>query len=114
MLAFYFALSHVASEFSEGYLPPLVLDSPHDKAQDEINRPMVTKFIFDHKVHAQQLIVALEDPPPDDVVLEGPDDSRIDLDEKYGVLKTQQYSEVLNRVEPLVRMAVTNLGTELF
>lgn len=107
-------MSHVAGEFTEGYLPPLVLDSPHANAQDEINRPRVTEFIFKHKVPGQQLIVALEEAPPPGVSLDDPDDQRIVLDEKYGLLQAGEYSSTLNFVEPFVRAAVQHLGTRLF
>jgi hypothetical protein len=78
VLAYYFALAHTAEEFSSGCIPALVVDSPHQQAQDDIRRPQVTEFIFRNRPSAQQLIVGLEDPPPESVVL-GPDDKRIDL-----------------------------------
>lgn len=114
VLAYYFALSHIAARYSDEVLPPLVLDSPHANAQDEINRPKVTEFIFRNRVPGQQLIVALEDPPPPSVTLEGEGDKRIDLKKKYGLLQEPEYRHVYQVVEPLVRSAVAHVGTSLF
>lgn len=114
ILAYYYSIAHVASEFSPGYLPPLVIDSPHANAQDEINRPKVTEFIFKNIVEGQQLIVGLEDPPPPTVSLDGPDDIRHDLDAKFGLLRKSEYLSVLALVEPLVRIAVASLRETLF
>lgn len=114
ILAYYYALAHIASEFSNGYLPPLVIDSPHANAQDEINRPRVTEFIFRNRVDGQQLIVGLEDPPPQTVSLNAPDDARHDLKLKFGLLQKSEYKMVLEFVEPLARHAVASLGKTLF
>jgi hypothetical protein len=99
VLAYHFALAHTAEEFSNGCLPPLVVDSPHQQAPDEIRRPQVTEFIFKNRPADQQLIVGLEDPPPESIVL-GPDDKRIDLSEKFKLLIEDDYVEVFNFLEP--------------
>jgi 3-deoxy-D-arabino-heptulosonate 7-phosphate (DAHP) synthase len=114
ILAYYYAMAHIAAEFSSAYLPPLVIDSPHANAQDDINRPKVTEFIFRNKVDGQQLIVGLEDPPPKTVLLKAPDDTRHDLKIKYGLLQKSEYKYVLEFVEPLMRQAVASLGKTLF
>jgi len=114
VLAYYFAISHVAAEFSEGYVPPLLIDSPHANAQDEINRPRVTEFIVNNVVPGQQLILGLEEAPPNSVRLQAQVDKRIDLKEKYGLLQRNEYPEVLAFLEPLVQTAVRHLGTSLF
>jgi hypothetical protein len=114
VLAYYFAMSHTAAEFSEGYLPPLVIDSPHVNAQDDINRPRVTEFILKNTVPGQQLIVGLEDEPPKSAVIHPPADKRFDLKEKYGFLHKKEYANVFAFVEPLVGAAIRNVGKSLF
>ncbi|AUT67021.1 hypothetical protein SAMN05192544_1001280 [Paraburkholderia hospita] len=94
ILAYYFALSHTAARFANGYIPPLVIDSPHPKAQDELNRPLVTKFILRNAVEGQQVIVGLEEPPPEDVSLKGSGEQRVDLTEKFKLLREEQYNNV--------------------
>jgi uncharacterized Zn finger protein (UPF0148 family) len=114
VLAYYFAISHVAAEFSEGYVPPLLIDSPHANAQDDINRPRVTEFILNNSVPGQQLILGLEEAPPNSVQLQAQVDKRIDLKEKYGLLQRNEYPEVLAFLEPLVQAAVRHRGNSLF
>lgn len=90
VLAYYFALSHTAAKYSPALIPSLVIDSPHQKAQDEINRPMVTEFIFRNRVPGQQLIVGVEEALPQSIQL-GEDDSETLLTVKYGLLQSEQY-----------------------
>lgn len=104
VLAYYFAVLHTAAEFSAAFVPPLTIDSPHQQAQDQIRRPQVTAFIFRNRPPGHQLIVGLEDPPPDSVAF-GPDDRRIDLTEQYRVLKSEEYGEVFQFIEPMWRAA---------
>jgi hypothetical protein len=109
VLAYYFALAHTGEDFSNGLLPPISVDSPHQKAQDEIRKPLVTEFIVKNRPSEQQLILGLEDPPPTTIEL-GPDDLRIDLTEQYGLLTAEDYQEVFNFIDPMwraVEMAVT-------
>lgn len=94
--------------------PPLLIDSPHANAQDEINRPRVTEFIVNNSVPGQQLILGLEEGPPKSVRLQAQVDKRIDLKEKYGLLQRNEYRDVLSFLEPLVQTAVRHLGTGLF
>lgn len=90
VLAYYFALSHTAAKYSPALIPPLVIDSPHQKAQDEINRPMVTEFIFRNRVPGQQLIVGVEEDLPQSIQL-GEEDSETRLTVKYSLLQSEQY-----------------------
>ncbi|HZZ94025.1 MAG TPA: hypothetical protein VFE23_15800 [Usitatibacter sp.] len=102
VLAYYFAMSHTASQFSWGTIPPLVVDSPHQKAQDEINRPIVTEFIFKYRPEEQQLIVGLEEPRPDSAPL-GDLDKEYFLTKKYELLEAEEFEEVQNALRPLAR-----------
>jgi len=96
ILAYYFALSHTAIRFSDGFIPPLVIDSPHPKAQDEVNRPLVTEFIVNNAVEGQQVIVGLEEAPPDSVSLSSSHDLQVDLTEKFRLLRKDEYGYVGN------------------
>lgn len=101
VLAYYFAIAHTAAKFSPAVVPPLVIDSPHQKAQDEINRPIVTEFIFRNRVPGQQLIVGLEEALPQSVQLTN-SDSEILLQKKYELLRGEEYEEVYKQIEPWI------------
>ena len=101
VLAYYFALAHTAAKFSLALIPPLVIDSPHQKAQDEINRPMVTEFIFRNRVPGQQLIVGIEEALPQSVRL-GHEDGQTELVVKYGLLRPEAYRETLTELRPFL------------
>jgi hypothetical protein len=104
ILAYHFALAHTARETSSNVLPPVVIDSPHAKAQDEINRPKVTEFIFKSRAKGIQLIAGFEEDLPKDLVLDA-DCAVIKLDRPYHVLLESEYLLVRNDVQPLLTEA---------
>jgi hypothetical protein len=108
ILAYYFALAHTASRYSPALLPPLVIDSPHQKAQDEIKRPMVTEFIFRNRVPGQQLIVGVEEDLPQSIHLNELD-SRTELTVEYGLLQDAQFEEAYSDLQPLLAAAAEHL-----
>lgn len=112
VLAYYYAIAHTAAEFSGEVVPPLVIDSPHQKAQDEINRPIVTEFIFRNRVDSQQLIVGVEEALPQTVVL-GAHDRKIELRERYGLLVSDEFEEVSQVIRPLMSASVARLSESL-
>lgn len=111
VLAYYFALSHTAAKYSKGIIPPLVIDSPHQKAQDEINRPIVTEFIFRNKVPGQQLIVGIEEGLPPTVQL-GSNDSETRLTEKFNLLREEDYLSAYLCIQPLAQASKEYLRTK--
>jgi len=113
ILAYYFALSHTAAKFSEGCIAPLVIDSPHPKAQDEFNRPLVTRFIMKNALPCQQLIVGLEEAPPSDTLFDGEVSKRIDLTEKFKMLCEEDYSAVGHTLYPQILKAQQTRKLEL-
>lgn len=92
ILAYYFAMAHTANMYSSQIIPPLVIDSPHQKAQDDINRPIVTEFIVRNRVPGQQLIVGLEEDVPVSVVLDE-NDMKLMLADKFSVLIKSDYKK---------------------
>lgn len=111
VLAYYFALAHTAAKYSKGIVPPLVIDSPHQKAQDEINRPIVTEFIFRNRVPGQQLIVGIEEGLPATVKL-GDNDGETRLTEKFHLLRDSDYAEAYMYIQPLVLASSKYLRNE--
>lgn len=108
VLAYYFALAHTAAKYSPAILPPLVIDSPHQKAQDEINRPMVTEFIFRNRVPGQQIIVGIEEALPQSIQLDDRD-TETSLLVKYGLLQEDQFQLALNNLQPLIASSSEHL-----
>jgi hypothetical protein len=104
ILAYHYALSETASHFSQSIMPPMVIDSPHAKAQDAINRPLVTEFIFRNRIPGQQLIAALEEGLPPSMKL--PKGSvEINLTNKFHVMQENEYAGAFQIVQPLLRAA---------
>ncbi len=101
VLAYYYALAHTAAKYSPALIPALVIDSPHQKAQDEINRPMVTEFIFRNRVPGQQLIVGIEEALPKTIQITD-DDSETRLAAKYGLLMSEQYRTAFSELSDLI------------
>jgi hypothetical protein len=101
ILAYHFALAHTAQDTSSNVIPPVIIDSPHAKAQDEINRPKVTEFIFRSRAKGIQLIAAFEEDLPKGLVLE--DGGRvIKLDRPYHLLLESEYALTRTEVQPLL------------
>lgn len=109
ILAYYFALAHTAAKYSPALLPPLVIDSPHQKAQDEIKRPMVTEFIFRNRVPGQQLIVGIEEELPHSIQLTQMD-SKTKLTVEYGLLQEAQFNEAYSELKPFTFAATQYLS----
>lgn len=112
VLAYYFAIAHTACKYSPALIPSLVIDSPHQKAQDEINRPLVTEFIFRNRPPSQQLIVCLEEPLPASVQL-GDEGKTIPLSVKYGLLNDNEFQHVADLLRPLMESSIEHLRSQV-
>lgn len=111
VLAYYFAIAHTACKYSAALIPSLVIDSPHQKAQDEINRPLVTEFIFRNKPPSQQLIVCLEEPLPASVQL-GNEGKAVSLSVKYGLLSDNEFPRIVDLLRPLMELSTEHLRSK--
>lgn len=111
VLAYYFAIAHTACKYSPALIPSLVIDSPHQKAQDEINRPRVTEFIFRNRPPDQQLIVCLEEPLPPSVRF-GNEGKTVSLLVKYGLLNENEFPHVAELLRPLMELATEHLRSK--
>lgn len=111
ILAYHFALAHTARGSSKNVLPPMVIDSPHAKAQDSINRPKVTEFIFKSRVQDVQMIAAFEENLPDSVDV-GNDGHLLRLDRKFNLLLETEYSAVREDILPLLNDARRHIALQ--
>lgn len=97
VLAYYAALWQTCQGESAAYSVPVVIDSPNQQAQDDINLPAVLKFIAEGLPTGMQLIVGLENPT------EFAFDRVFELKTKYSLLSEADWDEVDAVVEPMVK-----------
>ena len=75
---------------------PVVIDSPNQQAQDDVNLPAVLQFIAKELPDDMQLIVGLE------TETDFPFDKEIHLDVPYSMLREDHWAEAELIVEPLL------------
>lgn len=97
ILAYYSALWKTCMLETGAFTMPIVIDSPNQQAQDDINMPNVLKFIAISLPNEMQLIVGSE--TDTDHIF----DNKIELSVPYGLLKEGEFEEVNSTVEPLLR-----------
>lgn len=97
ILAYLFAILHTIHEHTSSVFCPIVLDSPNQQDQDESNLPRILKFIRSKQPEPSQLILAVVDDL--DVDFGG---AVIEFDEKYGVLKENQFGKSADRIRPMI------------
>lgn len=96
-LAYYSAIWTAAFGSYGSFTVPIVIDSPNQQGQDEINLPAILEFISKSLPQSAQVIVGSEIPTPQtfDKVYELAGDSR------YAVLQRSQFPAVEAIIEPL-------------
>jgi len=102
LLAQYVSLLHTMKKFNSFTVCPLVIDSPLQQEQDNVNAKAIFAFIFAGCLEDEQLIVGTL--PTDDVRALASSDasvSVIELSDQYGLLSAGEYSDVLATVEPM-------------
>ncbi len=97
ILAYYAALWRVCHGKHTAFSMPAVIDSPNQQSQDDINLPVVLKFIAQELPLDMQLIVGLEKQSDYEF------DKTITLDEQYGLLQEDDYSAVEQMIDPLLK-----------
>lgn len=108
ILAYYAALWRTCHGSTGTYDVPVVIDSPNQQAQDDINLPAMLKFIAKELPNEMQLIVGMETPTDFSF------DKETHLDMQYSVLREDEWAEAKRVVEPLLeRMYSTMQSTTL-
>jgi hypothetical protein len=97
LLAYYAALWKVCHDEQVGMSIPVVIDSPNQQDQDDLNLHVVLGFIAESLPASMQLIVCVT--KDSDTQL----DKRITFDKKYSMLLAEFYEEVESDVGPLYR-----------
>jgi hypothetical protein len=101
LLAYYFSILTVMEEYSTSTFCPIIVDSPNQQGQDAASIRIVLQFIRDHQPQAAQMILAIEEPLG--VEFGG---SGIELNDKYRLLRGDQYHETYEVVHPLLTKAI--------
>ena len=97
ILAYYAAIWRTVQGKEGTYDVPVVIDSPNQQAQDDLNLPAVLKFIAKDLPAGMQLIVGLE--TPTDFTF----DKTVMLTEKYAMLTEEEWEPTDTLMEPLLR-----------
>lgn len=98
ILAYYSALWKTCIMDTGAFNVPIVIDSPNQQAQDDINMPKVLKFIANNLPTEMQLIVGSE------IDTEYIFENKIELKVPYGLLEEREFEEVNSILEPLLRI----------
>ncbi len=96
ILAYYAALWQTCQGVTGTFDVPVVIDSPNQQAQDDVNLPAVLQFIAKELPDDMQLIVGLE------TETDFPFDKEIHLDAPYSMLREDHWAEAELIVEPLL------------
>lgn len=108
LLAYYAALWKVCHDEQVGMSIPVVIDSPNQQDQDDLNLHVVLGFIAESLPASMQLIVCVTKDS------EARLDKKIVFEKKYSMLLPEFYEEVEFEIEPLYRqMNLALLNTPL-
>jgi len=97
ILAYYAAIWGVCCGETGSFLIPLVIDSPNQQGQDDINLPKVIEFVSTEMPKNTQLILGSE------IDVDYPFDKKIVLDRQYQLLDDNFFDEAEAEIEPLVK-----------
>ncbi|MBW0436019.1 hypothetical protein HGB47_20645 [Leptospira yasudae] len=99
VLGYYFSLWRVMFAESSAYAVPIVIDSPNQQAQDDLNLEKVYNYISNNLPSSSQSIVCAET----DTGLRKLYNKTIILDKPYSILINKEYAEVEKMVIPLFK-----------
>ncbi len=97
ILAYYAAIWDVCCGETGSFLIPLVIDSPNQQGQDDINLPRVIEFVSTQMPKNTQLILGSE------IDVDHPFDKKIVLDRQYQLLDDNFFDEAEAEIEPLMQ-----------
>lgn len=104
LLAYYFAFLNVMNKYSTSTFCPIIIDSPKQQDQDEVNVKAIVDFIDRNKPAKSQLIIGYVD---DDVFTFG-------LNDKYSLLQQDEFDEVNSEMKPLLEGGLFDSQVMLF
>jgi chromosome segregation ATPase len=102
VLAYDLAFLHAIHEFGNSFTAPMVIDSPNQQDQDEVNVAAMVKLIVENIPEAGQTILG-------SVSLHGvsPGDAEVyEFTEKLSVLRAAEFEAVSERMAPLIQKTI--------
>jgi hypothetical protein len=102
ILAYYAAIWEVSYGETGSFFIPLVIDSPNQQGQDDINLPIVIRFLSEKLPSNAQLILGSE------IHVEYKFDNEIILEKPYRLLNEESMKEVEALLEPLIKSMYGN------
>ncbi|WP_443690829.1 hypothetical protein [Pseudomonas sp.] len=107
ILAYYAALWRTCQGVTGTFDVPVVIDSPNQQAQDDVNLPAVLQFIAKELPDDMQLIVGLE------TETDFPFDKEIHLDVPYSMLLEDHWAEAECIIEPLLEKMYATMKSDV-
>ncbi|HEX5933694.1 MAG TPA: hypothetical protein VFY63_05980, partial [Pseudorhizobium sp.] len=102
VLAYDLALLHTINEYGNSFTAPMIIDSPNQQDQDEVNVAAMIKLIVENIPDGGQTILG-------SVGLHGIDPGNgmvIEFTEKLSVLQADEFDAVNDRMIPLIQKAI--------
>lgn len=103
ILAYYAALWDVCCVETGSFTVSIVIDSPNQQGQDNINLPKVINFVSEKLPATTQLILGSE------IDVAYPFDKKIVLDHPYKLLDEQSFEEIDSKIEPFEKLMYSSL-----
>ena len=97
LLAYYYSFLHTIAEYGTSTFCPVVIDSPKQQDQDDLNWPRMLDFMQSHQPAGSQVILALVDDAGANMGGE-----TICLTEKYRLLQNDQFESVSEELRPFL------------
>lgn len=97
LLAYYAAIWKICLREGLNASIPVVIDSPNQQDQDDVNLHVVLEFIADSLPASMQLIVCVTKQS------DAPLDQTIVFDKKYSLLQSEAYDDIESEIGPLYR-----------
>ena len=99
LLAYYYAILHTIAQYGSGTFCPIVIDSPNQQGQDDVNLAKMLRFILQEQPAESQLILGVE-------TLAGVDPgdaTTILLDRKFSLLREDDFPALQDTMWARVR-----------
>jgi len=106
ILAYYYALWSVCHLDSGSYNVPIIIDSPNQKGQDNLNMPIILKFISEELPLSAQIIIGSE------IDTEYRFDKVFELEVPYSLLKEELFSDLKSEADTFLKKMYVFLETK--
>jgi hypothetical protein len=98
LLAYYYSILRTIERYGSAAYCPIVIDSPNQQGQDEVNLRNIIRFIFAERPADSQLILGVED-----LVGNSSDGEIVELNQRFGLLQADDYASLEEEMWSRVR-----------